>query len=156
MRPIPQNILAVFNDLLKQRHVSPTLLADYRKWLFYFLDFRAKYPLPDAPSDQVRLFADKLCSKNQTAGQVEQAADAISLFFASHPAGKTSPSVVTKSTSVATAQWRQCEGKGDVNRNSAAAIAAPQMVCDPPGGFQFMPPQRSGKQYDEWRCLRKT
>ena len=74
MKPIPQNILGGFNDLLKRRKVSPMLLADYRKWLLYFLDFRAKYPLPASPSDQVRLFANKLRSKNQTAGQVEQAA----------------------------------------------------------------------------------
>jgi len=36
-----------------------------------FLDFSAKYPLPDSPSDKVKLFADKLRSKNQTAGQVD-------------------------------------------------------------------------------------
>lgn len=31
------------------------------------------------------------------------------------------------------------------------------MVCEPPGGVQFAPPlRRSGRRYDEWRCLRKT
>jgi hypothetical protein len=95
MKPIPRDLLAGLNDQLKQRNVPPMLIADYRKWLLYFLDFRAKYSLPDAPSDQTRLFADKLRSKNQTAGQVEQAVDAISLFFASCPGSKTGPSLVT-------------------------------------------------------------
>jgi len=156
MKPIPQNLLSGFNDLLKQRKIPPLLLSDYRKWLFYFLDFRAKYPLPDTPSDQVRIFADKLRSKNQTSGQVEQAADAISLFFASCPAGKINPSVVTGGAPAATTSWRQCEDKGAGQRDSATAKTAPQMVCEPPGGFQFVPQERSGKQYDEWRCLRKT
>ena len=41
MKPIPQNVLAGFNNLLKQRNVPPMFFSDYRKWLFYFLDFRA-------------------------------------------------------------------------------------------------------------------
>jgi integron integrase len=156
MRPIPQNILAGFNDLLKQRNVPPMLLADYRKWLLYFLDFSAKYPLPDSQSDQVRMFADKLRSKNQSAGQVEQAADAISLFFASLPGNKIDPSLVTGGASVSTLSGRQFESKSHADRNSASAKIAPPMVCEPPGVFQFAPPVRSGMRYDEWRCLRKT
>jgi integron integrase len=156
MKPIPQNILGCFNDLLKQRNIPPMLLADYRKWLLYFLDFRARYPLPDSQSDQVRLFADKLHSKNQTARQVEQAADAISLFFASCPGNKIGPSLVTGGGPVAALPGEQLPGKGSADKNSASAKAAPQMVCEPPGGFQFAPPLRSGRQYDEWRCLKKT
>jgi len=156
MKPIPQNILAGFNDLLKQRKVAPPHLADYKKWLLYFLDFQSKHPLPDSPSDQVRLFADKLRSRNQTAGQVEQAADAISLFFASRPGSKNEPSMVTGGALPATQPVRPFEGKDYADRNSASAKTAPQMVCEPPGGFQFSPPVRSGMRYDEWRCLRKT
>jgi integron integrase len=156
MRPIPHNILADFNEQLKQRNISPMLFVHYRKWLFFFLDFRAKYPLPDAPSDQVRLFADKLRSKNQTAGQVEQAAEAISLYFASRPVDTINTSMVTGGAPAATRHGRQFDGKGYETRNPASTKTAPQMVCEPPGGFQFMPPQRGGKQYDEWRCLGKT
>jgi len=156
MKPVPQNILVGFNGLLKQRKVPPVLLADYRKWLRYFLDFRTKYPLPGTPSDQVRLFADKLRSKNQTAGQVEQAADAISLFFASRTESKIDTSLGAAGTPAATLLGRQFEGNGYEDRNSASAKTALQMVCAPPGGFQFAPPERSGRRYDEWRCLRKT
>ncbi len=156
MKPIPLNILTGFNDLLKQRKVAPPHLADYKKWLLYFLDFRSKHPLPDSPSDQVRLFADKLRSKNQTAGQLEQAADAISLFFASCPESKSGPSLDAGDAPAATRPGRQFEGKGCADKNSASAKTAPQMVCEPPGGFQFAPPVRNGRRYDEWRCLRKT
>jgi hypothetical protein len=146
-------MLAGFNDLLKRRNVPPLLLADYRKWLLYFLDFSAKYPLPDSPSDQVRLFADKLRSKNQTAGQIEQAADAISLFFASRSVSKIKTSLVTGGAPGATQQF---ESEGSTDRNPVSANTAQPMVCEPPGGPQFAPPERSGRRYDEWRCLRKT
>ncbi len=156
MKPIPQNILAGFNDLLQQRNVPPMFVADYRKWLLYFLDFRAKHPLPDSPSDQVRLFADKLRSKKQAARQVEQAADAISLFFASRPGSKSDPSLAAGGAPSETQSGRQFEGKGHADRNSISAKTDSRMVCEPPCGFQFAPPVRSGRRYDEWRCLRKT
>ncbi len=82
MEPIPKDILIQFDDILKQRNVPLSSHADYRKWLRYFLDYRAKYSPPDAKSDQVRLFAEKLRSKNQTAKQLKEAADAVSLLFA--------------------------------------------------------------------------
>lgn len=156
MKPIPQDILGGFNDLMKQRNITPMLLGDYRKWLLYFLDFRAKYPLPASPSDQIKLFADKLRSKNQTAGQVECAADAISLFFASRPVSKIEASLVTGGAPASTLPGQPFEGKGSTDRNPVSAKTVPQMVCEPPGGSQFAPPERSGRRYDEWRCLRKT
>ena len=82
MEPIPKDLLIQFDDILKQRNVPLSSHSDYRKWLRYFLDYRAKYSPPDAKSDQVRLFAEKLRSKNQTAKQLEEAADAVSLLFA--------------------------------------------------------------------------
>ncbi len=82
MQPIPKNILAQFDAMLKQRNIPVEAYNDYRKWLRYFLDFRAKHSPPDSRSDQVRLFVEKLRSKNQTMKQQEQAADAVSLFFA--------------------------------------------------------------------------
>lgn len=82
MQTIPENILDQFNALLKQLKIPVAAHNDYRKWLRYFLDFRAKYSPPDSRSDQVRLFIEKLRSKKQTTEHLEQAADAVSLFFA--------------------------------------------------------------------------
>ena len=82
MQPIPKNISAQFDEILKQRNIPVDAHNAYRKWLRYFLDFRAKHLPPDSRSEQVRLFAEKLWSKKQTAEQQAQAADAVSLFFA--------------------------------------------------------------------------
>jgi hypothetical protein len=64
MQPIPENILSQFNAVLERKAVSATLRDYYRKWLRYYLDFRVKYPLPDAKSEQVRLFIEKMWSKS--------------------------------------------------------------------------------------------
>ncbi len=85
MQPIPKDVLTQFDDVLKQRNVPIAFRADYRKWLWYFLDYFAKYHPPVSRSEQVRLFVEKLRSKNQSANKLKQAADAVSLFFASHP-----------------------------------------------------------------------
>ena len=81
MLPIPQDVLAQFNAILKQRKVPEPFHADYRKWLRYYLDFRSKYTLPDSKSEHVRLFIEKLRKKNQTSEQQKQAAHALSLYF---------------------------------------------------------------------------
>lgn len=83
MLTIPPDILTSFNNMLMQRNVPPGSRSDYVKWLRYFLDFRAKYPEPWERSVQVKQFTDKLRSKGQTNRQLEQAADAVSYFFAS-------------------------------------------------------------------------
>lgn len=59
MRPIPDDILRQFNEVLEKKGIPPSARDDYRKWLLYYLDFRAKYPPPDSKSEQVRLFVEK-------------------------------------------------------------------------------------------------
>lgn len=83
MLPIPRDVLLRYNKILKQRAVPEFYHGHYKKWLRYFLDFCHKYPPPEAKSEQVRLFIDKLRSKKQTPKQLNQAAHAISLFFES-------------------------------------------------------------------------
>jgi integron integrase len=81
MLPVPIAILAKFEAILEKRSVAPRQHPDYKKWLRYFLDFCTKYPVPEARSDQVRLFVDKLREKRQTPVQQNQAAHAVSLYF---------------------------------------------------------------------------
>jgi hypothetical protein len=83
MQPIPIDISAQFEAVLKKRAVPVARHGDYRKWLRYYLDFRSKYPLPNSRSEQVRLFIEKLRQKGQTPDQQKQAAHALSLFFES-------------------------------------------------------------------------
>lgn len=157
MQSIPRDILAEFDGILKQRNVPLFSRADYRKWLLYFLDFRAKNPLPDAKSDQVRLFAEKLRSKNQTAMQVGQAANAISMFFTSQQGTRPISSAATERSAPRVA------GTLSAPRVQAGVLCAlapkkdPGMICEPPASSMlYAPRERGGKQYDEWRCLRKS
>jgi len=52
MQPIPEFFLAQFDAILKQRNIPVDAHSDYRKWLRYFLDFRAKHSPPDSRSDK--------------------------------------------------------------------------------------------------------
>ena len=81
MQPIPDDILKQFNAVLEQKAVPSSLRDDYRKWLLYYLDFRVKYPPPDAKSEQVRLFIEKMRSKGKSGKSLHHAAHALSLFF---------------------------------------------------------------------------
>ena len=74
MLPIPDNILKSFDAVLEKRAVAPAKRSDLKKWLRYFLDFRAKYPAPESRSEQVRLFITKLQEKKQNPEQQKQAA----------------------------------------------------------------------------------
>src|SRR3990172_7322387 len=70
MLPIPNDILIPFDAIMAKKAISTALRTDYRKWLMYYLDFRVKYPPPDSRSEQVRLFIEKLRSKNQSQKQL--------------------------------------------------------------------------------------
>jgi hypothetical protein len=82
MLPIHDETLRPFDAIMEKKSIPLRLRTDYRKWLRYFLDFRAKYTPPDSRSDQVRLFIQKLKSKGQSQQQLGQAAQAVSLYFA--------------------------------------------------------------------------
>ena len=156
MKSIPPETLAHFDDILKLRYVPQSSRPEYRKWVRYFWDFQAKYPLPGERSVQVRLFSEKLRSKGQTEIRIKQAADAVSLFFATQQkqqANASSPSTGTDPHAVVedvpekmlkTTLVQQAETGGE-------------MVCEPPG----WPPsdgrsERRKGRYDDWRCLRKS
>ena len=85
MQSIPLDILKQYDTVLKEKAVPLYLRADFRKWLRYYLDFRARYKLPDSRSEQVRLFVEKLREKNQTSKQQEQAAKAVREHLSGHP-----------------------------------------------------------------------
>ncbi len=56
---IPDDILAQYEAVLKKRAIAASRHSEYRKWLRYYLDFCAKYPLPDSKSERVRLFIER-------------------------------------------------------------------------------------------------
>ena len=157
MKNIPPEIIAGFDDILKLRHVPMVSHPEYRKWVRYFLDFSAKYPLPRERSVQVRLFSEKLRSKGQAEIQVEQAAAAVSLFFTSQQK-KTTTFLSNRVGSALNAVVQGVPMKPlEQSPVPPAAVKEAGMVCEPPG-----PPIADGRsswrkrRYDDWRCLKKS
>jgi integron integrase len=78
---IPNVIFTQYLDHLTKREISLDRFSEYKKWLRYYLDFCDKYPVPDAKSERVRLFCEKLKDKKQAEEKQQRAAHAVSLYF---------------------------------------------------------------------------
>lgn len=104
---IPYDILTHFVAVLAKRSVPFAQHNYYKKWLRYYLDFCAKYNLPDGSSKSLPRFLGKLREKKQTEAQIKQAGHAVSLYLdlqrpsvktLSSPEKKTSPAIERKKT----------------------------------------------------------
>lgn len=142
MLPIPQNYLARFNKALLQSEVPVSFHVHYRK-----------YPPPDAKSEQIRLFIEKLRSKNQTQKQCSQAAHAISLYFTSRKWRKfrhTEPIETNpqKSDFSACPPPKVGNIRDDIINASTLAIQE-AAVSEPPASFGVT----NKKRFNKWRCL---
>ena len=143
MLPIPQNDVTQFNKALLQSAVPEPFHVHYRKWLRYFLDFCTKYPPPDAKSEQIRLFIEKLESKKQTPRQCSQAAHAISLYFESQ-------------------KWKNADYSKyppkNAPKNKSAATTSETSSLHEATVAESLPSFRvkKGKRYNEWHCLKKS
>jgi integron integrase len=123
---------------MEARSIPLSLRADYRKWLMYYLDFRVKYSPPDSRSEQVRLYIEKLRSKGQSQGKLEQAAGALSLYFALLPRRKQAVASLSRMTEPGAPPVRLSTSVVPEGRRSGGGRPA------------------GGKRYNEWRCLEKT
>jgi integron integrase len=152
MLPIPENVLDQFNEVLKQRAVVESLQVHYRKWLRYFLDFSRKYSPPEARSEQIRLFTEKLKSKKQTSQQCTQAAHAVSLFFESQK-------LQNGHRTASPPQARPANQQPWAHNTKSTVLTS---VSDPSGALPAISHlsdlhvSTGGKRYNEWRCLKKT
>ena len=155
MVPIPKHILVQFNNVLRQRAVAESLHIHYRKWLRYFPDFCERYPPPEAKSERVRLFIEKLKSKKQTPQQCAQAAHAISLFFESRQVKNFAHSgafnVQETPDSPALPPLKARNTKDAAGGIEPAAMPG-TTIAEPHSIFGSL----SGKRYNEWRCLEKS
>jgi len=78
----PISVMDQFDAVLRALMIPASLLPDYKKWLRYYLDFCAKYPVElNCASGQEQLFSEKLRQKNQNAEQRKQADQAIKLYI---------------------------------------------------------------------------
>ncbi len=81
MKDIPSDILIQFSGMLKKRSVPTSSYSYYVKWLRYYLDYCAKYNLPDKSSKNLTQFLLKLRDKKQPEEQQRQAGHAVSLYL---------------------------------------------------------------------------
>ena len=81
MIPVPHSIMDNYVAILGSREIPPANFEQYKKWLRFFYDFYSKYLDTDDKPEKIKLFLEKLRSKNQTPAQCQQAAHAISLYF---------------------------------------------------------------------------
>jgi integron integrase len=164
MLPIPQDVLAKFDAILRERAVPAPFHADYRKWLRYFLDFRSKYPLPEPRSEQVRLFIRKLQEKKQSPEQQKQAAHALPLFFESQPQMKPAPvkrengkpefaNIQPSPTPISVTHLKGDKVDSPVLNDKHGTATAPPVQSE---GKSEGKGQRSESHYNEWRCLNKS
>lgn len=84
MFAIPASVVGEFVAALHKNGVPLNQFDHYKKWLCYFMDFCTKYPNVDSVTHQVKLFLDKLKSRNQTEMQCRQAEHAVSLYLKTH------------------------------------------------------------------------
>jgi integron integrase len=99
MLTIPNALVNEFVKFIKSKRVPPERIAEYKKWLHYFLDFCDKYPVPSSKGERIRLFCEKLKQKNQSEVQQKRAAHAISLYFEMIPQqGKDDTKITAKQT----------------------------------------------------------
>ncbi len=166
MLPIPDDILKQYDTILRKKAVSQSLSSEYKKWLRYYLDFRAKYTLPHSRSEHVRLFVEKLRQKKQSQKQQEQAAYALSLFFASQtekqwaaPSPQKVASSQNLSQPISGQSNRTLEAKETVPQHHGESTAqkgrelpwASPLSHTPPAPRSF-----GGKRFGQWQFLEKT
>ncbi len=142
MQPIPADILTQFNTVLEQKRIPTAMRDDYRKWLLYYLDFRAKYPPPDSRSEQVRLFVEKARSKGRSGKSLQQAAHALSLYFQSQGKGNQAAAHPEKVATMARAS-AVVPVRREIPEQGTAVVGR-------------VSGNRGGRKYDEWWCLQKT
>ncbi len=156
MLPIPRNEITRFNNALFQSAVPEPFHAHYRKWLRYFLDFCQKYPPPDATSEHIRLFIEKLKSKKQTPWQCSQAAKAISLYFESQKLKKDDYSKPIEIKPPKSDSLKYPPKKAQNNKSAAtnSRISSHHEAVDAESLPSFR--VKKGKSYNEWHCLKKS
>jgi hypothetical protein len=81
MIPVPYSVMKDYVAILASREIPPAHIEYYKKWLRYYYDFSGTCPGMNDKPEMVRLFLEKLRSRNQSAMQCQQAAHAISLYF---------------------------------------------------------------------------
>ena len=78
---IPNAVYVKYVPHLNKRKLAGPLTQEYVRWLRLYLQFFNEKPVPEAKSERVRLFIEKLRDENRSQAQLNRAANAISLYF---------------------------------------------------------------------------
>ena len=81
MIKLSNETLVAFDRRMERRGVRAEDREDYRKWMWFYLDFCQKYGFPPRIITSLDPFIAKLASKNQPTDKQQQAADAIRLLI---------------------------------------------------------------------------
>jgi integron integrase len=153
MLPIPKDIIEAFDGVLLKRKIPAGNHSDYRKWLRYFLDYRGKYAPPEARSEQVRLFIEKIRSKGKPEADLKQAAHALSLFFESQPRS----TAVSRSPQKPVPPAAALQGVKQGDKFAPGPGSLKQNVpVENIGSVPISGGRDKFDKYDEWRCLRPS
>lgn len=153
MLPIPEEVLRPFDAVMEKKSIPPRLRSDYRKWLRYYFDFRAKYPPPDSRSEQVRLFIQKLKSKGQSQRQLGQATQALSLFFTTQSKARPASGMQGGMESNSAPVPREEKAGSPTLASGSESAAAGSFVSATTDNKKTL---RPGRRYDELRFREKT
>ncbi len=81
MKTVPSSINTKFKSLLHKKRVPAKDLANYLKWLRYYLDFCHKYGFDQFKPQSLPHFIKKLNEKRQPQAQQKQAREAIRIYY---------------------------------------------------------------------------
>lgn len=81
MIPVPYSVMKDYIAILASHEIPPANIEYFKKWLRYYYDFSANCQEMIEKPEKMKLFMEKLRSRNQSAMQCQQAAHAISLYF---------------------------------------------------------------------------
>lgn len=84
---LPPHLFNQYRSYCASSGVKDSEVADYLKWLRYFLDFCEKYQVAGEEPERTRLFLNKLQQKGQSEQKRRQASHAVSCYFAMIRAG---------------------------------------------------------------------
>jgi integron integrase len=97
---LPSHLFNQYRSYCAKNGVKDSEIADYLKWLRYFLDFCEKYEVAGDEPERTRLFLSKLQQKNQSEQKRNQATHALTCYFAMIRGGADSRSSVTAAPAV--------------------------------------------------------
>jgi hypothetical protein len=81
MIKVPSEFLSRFDTYIKNKQIPDSIRPLYIKWLRYYFDFCKKYHFGHSRRESLPQFLEKLREKKQTSQQLQQAAQAINLYY---------------------------------------------------------------------------